>query len=106
VYGKTEVKGGRITSSPHDYDYWIIPRQEFPLAEVYPNPTSGILNIYTNLLNETRILIYDSSNRIVYRDRLVNYFTTVDVSFMQPSVYFYRIFEGSNTIKTGKICVL
>jgi hypothetical protein len=63
---------------------------------VYPNPTSGIINInFGESYHEPVLLdVYTVSGRLVYSER-VYYGTTVDLSAIEQGVYICRVIAGN-----------
>jgi len=79
-----------------------------PVANVgvYPNPTTGILNVNFELINTdnaAQIVMYDMNGRVV--KTISNNFTTAgftqmtsDISDLQNGVYFLTIRSGNNSV--------
>jgi len=66
-------------------------------VEVYPNPTSGILNIELNTINEnTTITLYNSVGQLLIKENLTTTKRTIDLNNLASGIYFVRI---GNTTK-------
>jgi hypothetical protein len=74
--------------------------------KVYPNPVTGILNVfYTSKSGDlSQINIEDISGRVLITQPLQSgILTGIDVSFLSPGIYIYRIFEGKDAMIVGKV---
>jgi hypothetical protein len=63
--------------------------------EVYPNPSSEILNIKGDIDNKSKIYIYDSKGQIVNFDRLS--FDKLDISQLPEGIYNLVVSTKTNT---------
>lgn len=72
---------------------------------IYPNPNNGILNIEisTNLVSNTSLLIYDALGKIVVNQVLLNEINTININDLDNGIYVYKILDKSNIIKIGKL---
>lgn len=65
---------------------------------VYPNPTSGILNVQFNgELNNNRMDIINVNGQVVYSTNVNGLTTSVDMSNLNPGVYMVRVNNGTET---------
>lgn len=73
------------------------------LIAVYPNPSSGVININFNLRNEANVVtsIYNSLGELIFSgkpERIQQYVTTLDLSHYAEGIYLIRINVDGNTI--------
>ena len=69
-----------------------LPQSEQLEAELYPNPTSGILNLkISNELEEYQVEIIDVGGQLIYRDDHHQLDTQLDLSRYSSGQYFIRI---------------
>ena len=61
--------------------------------KIYPNPTNGMLNIKTNLLN-SEINIIDISGRLVRKKQIKKHHTIMNVKNIKDGFYILRISNG------------
>lgn len=73
---------------------------------VYPNPATDILTIKTDNHINANIIITDAVGKTVLTEALNAPATDVDVRSMQTGIYYYKITDGNNIIKTGRITKL
>ncbi len=70
---------------------------------VYPNPSSGLVNIYMNNSNNARIEVYNMVGKLVHRKNVVNETETIDLSG-QKGMYIIKVSNG-NSVSTQKLIV-
>jgi Secretion system C-terminal sorting domain len=72
---------------------------------VYPNPTSGIVNvILTSELSKNSILeVYDALGKLVVKQVLANETNTINISNLNNGIYTFKVLNNSNLVKIGKI---
>jgi len=73
-------------------------------ALVYPNPTSGKVEIKCkncSLKNTVNYKLYDALGRLLNEDELVN--SIIDVSAYKEGIYFVKLFSDSREILSTKI---
>lgn len=58
---------------------------------IYPNPSSGILNVSSNKLQDVSIEIYDLDGRIVFSDKNFNTQRTIDIQHLQSGMYLVKL---------------
>lgn len=106
VLGLTNVKNGRITSSPSDYDYWLVPEEDEIKFSIFPNPSLGVINLSTSFIdNKTQFQIYDELNRVVYEDEINEINTIINLNNYSKGFYFVKIFNNEKILKIEKICL-
>lgn len=70
---------------------------------LYPNPTSGIVNLNLDLKKDFTIEIYNSLGAKVLQENIIS--NCVDLSQLPEGIYYYRIKEN-NQIKTNNVLVI
>lgn len=67
--------------------------------QVYPNPTNGRVTIQTSFFaDQTRIRLCDISGRTVFEDELLSDRQDIDLSTLQPGMYFLLLERNGATI--------
>lgn len=71
----------------------------------YPNPTSGVLNVTINILEEKifNAIIYDIYGKIVSKKSNLENQNKIDLSDLNKGSYFIFINDGTSTLKREKI---
>gem|GEM_PF-956159 len=69
---------------------------------VYPNPSSGKLNIVFDMVDAVSVTIYDLNGRIVFSDKNFNTQKAIDIQHLQSGMYLIRII-GDNVQFVQKI---
>ena len=59
-------------------------------CKIYPNPSTGILNIKTNL-KDPELCVFDISGRLIKRMKIEKYHTTIDVKHIKDGFYIVRV---------------
>ncbi len=67
---------------------------------IYPNPTTGIVNFEGDLSNKTRIKIYNIYGQLCFDDLLNTY--SINIESCPKGIYFVQLNNGVNTV-TKKI---
>jgi len=70
---------------------------------VYPNPSSGNLNIIFSNPNERNIILFNCQGQIVYHLKLLSDQNNIDLSMVPKGLYFYSIVDFDEYIFTGKL---
>ena len=70
---------------------------------VYPNPTSGKVNIALDGVTEVSVEMYDIYGRRLERQDEVGSVATIDMSDYASGVYFARIYKADKLIATTKV---
>jgi PKD repeat protein len=84
-----------------------INESESILIEVYPNPTSNVLNIKNENPNATQFAVYDVNGKLIKTINLKNTITEVSVKELSNGMYFYQVLDNEGTIlKTDKLTVV
>ncbi len=77
--------------------------QEF---QIYPNPTSEIFYINTSIKNVPYLIeLYDISGRIIISQNVQKEEFNLNTEEYTKGIYFYKITDKNNYIKTGKIII-
>jgi len=76
-------------------------------VKIYPNPVSGILHIdFGNIPSKREILIYNSSNQLVYRSRVINEKQRIDLKILSlKGLVIVQVIEDDQT-SVHKVFVL
>lgn len=71
-------------------------------VNIYPNPTSGIVNIKFNCKNSKEVYIFDAIGKLVYSDFTNQDFKTFNLSSLEKGVYFIHI-KNNDKIEVKKL---
>ncbi|MBX3042634.1 MAG: T9SS type A sorting domain-containing protein [Candidatus Kapabacteria bacterium] len=72
-----------------------------PQEIIYPNPTSGIVNIPLNCINSSKYEIYNTSGRLVNSTEITgatNNLLTIDFTQYPSGVYSVKVYCGKNVL--------
>jgi PKD repeat protein len=84
-----------------------INESESILIEVYPNPTSNVVNIKNENANATQFAVYDVNGKLIKTINLKNTITEVSVKDLSNGMYFYQVMDNEgNILKTDKLSVV
>ncbi|MBL4709449.1 MAG: T9SS type A sorting domain-containing protein [Flavobacteriales bacterium] len=74
-------------------------------VNIYPNPTKGIVQFTIDDISNTRLKvdIIDINGRTVLNTTVLQEFFSIDLSNFSNGIYFYRVYQESKIISTGKI---
>lgn len=82
---------------------------EHPAAKhfnIFPNPTSGFMKVYTTFTEETSIQLFDMTGKLLLNQGINKPQNQFDVSGLANGLYVYRILDNKGAvIKTDKIQV-
>lgn len=67
-------------------------------VQVYPNPTSGIVNFKVVNANVKSIEILDIVGKVITKQQVVGELTMIDLNNLNDGTYFYRITDLNNSI--------
>jgi hypothetical protein len=72
---------------------------------VYPNPTSGLVNVIltSELSKNSTIEVYDAIGKLVVKQVLTSEANAVNISNLTNGIYTFKVLNNSNVIKIGKI---
>lgn len=68
-------------------------------VEVFPNPTSSVLNIVTGLQNETEFKVFDVQGKLVSAKKATSPMVQFNTSEMQSGIYFLTVTSGSSVAR-------
>jgi hypothetical protein len=115
--------GSVITTLMKDYpsvsvDSIVIIKLDQPLSiqesqqskfniSLFPNPTNGVFHFEMNDADFTKseIEIYDVLGKSVFKSKLMNPKFDIDLSENAKGIYFYRIFNATEIVGSGKMIV-
>jgi hypothetical protein len=64
---------------------------------LYPNPSSGLLNIKRNIENIISVTIYNSTGQNCKTFMLLSHDNSLDISDLKTGLYLFKITDGYNT---------
>ncbi len=106
VCGYTTVVGGKIIANPGDYDYWLVLRSPDPTVNVYPNPTSDLLNVVLNNLEQnTTVRLYNTQMKLITIYNIDNYRNLLALPQLANAIYIMETRVNNSVINIQKICV-
>lgn len=71
---------------------------------IYPNPSNGVYNVIVTQENtNANIVILDALGRVVLTEKLNALSNTINAEKLANGVYMYRIVNGNQTVKQGKL---
>ncbi len=94
--GKSLKKSNAITTT----NYLGLADSDMAKVNLYPNPTTGIVQI--NTAETVKVTIVDMLGKVVYQNASVDAQTQINLSSFQKGIYMAKI-VGENTIQTEKI---
>lgn len=71
---------------------------------IYPNPNNGLFNI-TSSAPFTEVKVYNQLGALVITKETEGLNTSIDISSAAKGIYFYRVMNKNEIMKTGKIVV-
>ncbi len=69
------------------------------VVEVFPNPTSSVLNIVTGLQTETEFKVFDMEGKLVSEKKATSPIIQFNTSEMQSGIYFLTVTSGSSVAR-------
>lgn len=73
-------------------------------ANIYPNPTNGILNIeFKRALEKSSFELFNSIGKQIIKTELLELNTQLNIENVLPGIYFYKINSNGLSIKKGKL---
>lgn len=74
-------------------------------VSVYPNPSTGVLNITLTgaLAQHTSIEVYDAIGKLVFAKSLTNEMNTINISNLDNGIYVFKILNNTSAVKIGKL---
>jgi parallel beta-helix repeat protein len=71
----------------------------------YPNPNEGVFTVSQNNTTKVDIEIYNIIGELIYKGKLLNQISEIDLSKEKKGIYFVRISENNRNIMNNKIVV-
>ena len=110
-----QYTAGKIRAATFGRGVWESDLNIFPtsvnsvnplLIRVYPNPVNEKLTISTPYkLSRCSVQIYTITGQIVLKENIISDNTNISCSHLEKGVYVYKIFSGSDILKTDKLLV-
>jgi len=108
--GSSQSNDGNVPGNHGDYDIWLIKlsSENMGITEfenqmiLYPNPTTGILNIQTQE-KISSVSVYNSIGQKVPFNSLNTENTSIDISSLPGGIYFIELNLNNKTIKRYKV---
>ncbi len=75
------------------------------LFNIYPLPARNFINVETNFVQNSEIILYNSKGKKVIHQILNSTSSKVDLEKTTPGIYFYMIKTSGTIIQQGKIIV-
>lgn len=74
-------------------------------VNVYPNPTTGVLNITltSELTKNSTLEIYDAIGKLIVTEVLSNELNTFNLSNLSNGIYTFKVLNNANMVKLGKL---
>jgi hypothetical protein len=74
-------------------------------VNVYPNPTTGVLNITltSELTKNSTLEIYDAIGKLIVTEVLSNELNTFNLSNLSNGIYTFKVLNNTNMVKLGKL---
>jgi hypothetical protein len=78
------------------------------VVKIYPNPTSGLVSITFNSIENGSIIVVDILGRNVFQQVLTEAKNSIklDLNNLQAGVYFIKIYDNEATLSTHKITII
>lgn len=98
-----EGSANHITQGFHQSDIRVSGIEDIAGTDisVYPNPTSGLVNIVVN--NTVYLQVYDAQGRLMKEAQLTGSFNELDLSDVNRGVYILHFRSEGNIINTIRI---
>jgi predicted outer membrane repeat protein len=78
-------------------------KEQSAKISIYPNPTSDRIFIQNPFSDYLSFELYDLTGRMIYRSHISCNNSSIDLSFLNSGLFFYRIHCQDKTISKGKI---
>lgn len=75
------------------------------MIRIYPNPTSGILNIVNTSGEEITLSIYTLTGQMILESRIQEGTEVISLENLDSGIYFVRYLTESHLVKTGKLII-
>ncbi|MDA3820161.1 MAG: T9SS type A sorting domain-containing protein [Candidatus Delongbacteria bacterium] len=95
-----------VEKSSGEFDEYQDFEENFMIKNLYPNPAQDFCFLETYDAVEYMYDLTDASGTLYQRDRIVNGKVRIDLSEMEPGVYFIRVYpENKSSYETVKLIV-
>jgi len=104
IAGNPRICGFRIDMGAYENQQFVFIQSSIVSCKqnnIYPNPGRNKLTIKTTTKN-SHFELFDITGKILLKKFIPDYSTEVNVSNLPKGMYFYRIYDNKNIIKTGK----
>lgn len=76
-----------------------------PIYSLFPNPASDYVNL-SNPGNKTVVLeMFNNMGKLIFSTNAESTISSLDISYLVPGIYFYRITDSDGFSSTGKLNV-
>lgn len=79
-----------------------VPEEQSKQILVYPNPVKSQVNFVFGLYQNLEISIFNMAGKVIHQ-KIYPHTTSIDLSFLKPGVYPYRITDDKGFYEEGKI---
>ncbi len=90
---------GVITFYKQEFITGISKTENEMVVEVFPNPTSSVLNIVTGLQTETEFKVFDVEGKLVSEKKVTSPILQFNTAEMQSGIYFLTVTAGSSVAR-------
>lgn len=74
--------------------------------EIYPNPTNSLVNLFSKEVKEnTYFILFDLAGREVERAKVSDKQQQFTLPQLSEGLYFYKIIQGNELVKSGKLVI-
>ncbi|MFY8036109.1 MAG: carboxylesterase family protein [Cyclobacteriaceae bacterium] len=93
------------TSAGFDNVTTSISEPTFANFDIFPNPTSGKITYVSSSSELSDLTFFDSFGVVIYHKTVKDTPTEIDLSDYPKGVYYYRVTNTNQSVKTGKILI-
>jgi hypothetical protein len=97
-------KGNKTWGVPFSKSVGLAAIQELPIANIYPNPTQGLLTISLTTPEQTQFTLFDVLGRVQLTQELHTHQTEINLSHLPKGVYYYTVANPQQN-STGKLVI-
>lgn len=90
---------GIITFYKQEFITGISKTENQIAVDIFPNPTSSVLNIVTGLQTETEFKVFDVEGKLVHEKKATSPMVQFNTSELQNGVYFLTVNSGSSVAR-------
>lgn len=95
-----------ITQGFHQTNWVFLGVEDFAPnyeANIFPNPTSDVLNIKTNSFENVTYMLYNAQGELVIKDKLSGEQTPIQLTQLAPGNYSLTLNSETQNLKTFKL---